>query len=174
MRAPVAALLVALAAGIVVATGSAATVTLGKGLPGWRLGQTYVRRTGLVRSELLKSPYGPGCLPNVSAARRIDYYRGLRVAWYPGARGRLRLVDVATQRAGDRSGDGFVVDSSARAAVRRRHPGATFAYAKGQFALGATSLTVFRRIGKESFTTLVYWFDARGVLTALEAFAGGC
>lgn len=113
-------------------------------------------------------------MPNVSAARRIDYYRGLRVGWYPDVKGKLRLVDVATQRAGDRSGDGFVIASSTRGAVRRRHVGATFGYGGGQFALGATSLTVFHRTGKETFTELVYWFDARGVLTALEAFAGGC
>ncbi len=113
-------------------------------------------------------------MPNVSAARRIDYYRGLRVAWYPDVKGKLRLFDVATQRAGDRSGDGFVVASSTRGAVRRRHPGATFGYGTGPFALGSTSLTVFHRTGKEAFTELVYWFDARGVLTALEAFTGGC
>jgi len=133
-----------------------------------------VERPGLVRTERLSSPHGPGCVPNVSASKRIDYYRGLRVAWYPGAGKKLRLIDVATQRAGDRSGDGFVVEQSRRPAVRRRHPGATFAYGKGRFALGATSLTVLRRTGKETFTTLVYWFDARGVLSALEAFAGGC
>jgi len=77
-------------------------------------------------------------------------------------------------RAGDRSADGFVVDASPRAAVRRRHPGASFAYGKSTFALGATSLTVFRHTGKETFATLVYWFDGQGVLTALEAFSGGC
>jgi hypothetical protein len=140
----------------------------------WRLGQTYVRRPGLVRFERFSNRYGAGCVPNVSAARRIDYYRGLRVAWYPDVKGKLRLVDVATQRAGDRSGDGFVIAVSSRGAVRRRHPGATLAYGTGPFALGASSLTVFRRTGKETFTELVYWFDARGVLTALEAFAGGC
>ena len=32
-----------------------------------------------------------------------------------------------------------------------RHPGATFAYGKGAEALGATSLTVLRRTGKETF-----------------------
>ena len=61
-----------------------------------------------------------------------------------------------------------------RGAVQRRHPGARLAYGGGQLALGAASLTVLRRTGKETFDTLVYWFDARGVLTALEAFAGGC
>jgi len=67
-----------------------------------------------------------------------------------------------------------VIESSRRGAVHDRHPGATSAFGKGALALGATSLTVFRHSGKETFTTLVYWFDARGVLTALETFAGGC
>jgi hypothetical protein len=143
-------------------------------MSGWRLGQPYVRRPGLVRSELFSSRYGPGCVPNVTAATRIDFYRGLRLAWFPGTGGKLRLVDVATQRAGDRSSDGFVIDVSARAAVRRAHPRSRFSYGKGPLALGASSITVYRRTGKEAFATLVYWFDARGVLTALEAFAGGC
>jgi len=84
------------------------------------------------------------------------------------------LIDVATTRAGDRSGDGFVVGSSPIRQVRHRHEGARFAYGTRPLALGATSLTLFRRTGKETFATLVYWFDARGVLTALEALAGGC
>lgn len=134
----------------------------------------YVERPGLVRTERFSSSFGPGCLPNVSAATRIDHYRAVRTAWFPGAGGKLRLVDVATQRAGDRSADGFVVDASTRVAVLRRHPGATSTYGKGRLALGATSITVLRRTGKETFTTLTYWFDARGVLTALETFAGGC
>jgi hypothetical protein len=98
----------------------------------------------------------------------------VRVAWRSGLGGRLHLIDVATTRAGDRSGDGFVVGSGSIRQVRHRHPGARFAFGKGPLALGATSLTLFRRTGKETFATLVYWFDARGVLTALEAFAGGC
>jgi hypothetical protein len=140
----------------------------------WRLGQRYVQRPGLVRAERLSSRYGPGCVPNVTAATRIDYYRGLRVAWFPGVGGKLHLIDVATQRAGDRSSDGFVIDVSTRNEVRRAHPSSALAYGKGRLALGATSITVFRRTGKETFTTLVYWFDARSILTALEAFAGGC
>jgi len=152
----------------------AATVTQGKGMPPWRLAQTYVRRPGLVRSLRQASPYGTGCVPNVSAATRIDYYRGVRTAWVPGSDRKLRLFDVATSRAGDRSADGFVIESSERSAVRRRHPGAVSGYGKGPLSLGETSLTVLRRTGKETFTTLVYWFDARGVLAALEAFTGGC
>jgi len=143
-------------------------------MPPWRLGQLYVKRPGLVRTERQSLLYGPGCVPNISAATRLDYYRGVRVAWFPDSRGKLRLVDVSTQRAGDRSADGFVVDSSRRGDVRARHPAATSGYGTGSHALGATSLTVLLRTGKESFTTFVYWFDARGVLTALETFAGGC
>jgi hypothetical protein len=162
--------LLAVAAGLA----SAATVTQGKGMPPWRLGRTYVQGPGLVRSLRQSSPYGVGCVPNVTAATRIDWYRGVRTAWVPGTDRKLRLFDVATSRAGDRSADGFVIESSERSQVRRRHPGAASGYGKTPLSLGATSLTVLRRTGKETFTTIVYWFDARGVLTALETFAGGC
>jgi hypothetical protein len=153
---------------------AAGTITLGRGLPPWRLGQHYMQRPGLVRFERYRGNAGPGCVASVGAATRIDYYRGLRVAWRSGVGGRLYLIDVATTRAGDRSADGFVVGSSPIRQVRRRHEGARFAYGKGPLALGAMSLTLFRRTAKETFATLVYWFDARGVLTALEALAGGC
>jgi hypothetical protein len=166
----------AVAAAVLVAVAGAAagTVTLGRGLPPWRLGQGYVQRSGLVHVERYRGNAGPGCVSGVGSATRIDYYRELRVAWRSGVSGRLYLIDVATSRAGDRSGDGFVVGSSLGAQVRRRHAGASFARGSGPLALGATSLTLFRRTGKETFVTLVYWFDAGGVLTALEAFAGGC
>ena len=160
--------------GVGAGAAGAATITIGKGMPPWRLGQRYARRAGLVQSERFPVNAGPGCVPTVAAATRIDYYRGLRVAWRSGVDGRLYLVDVATSRAGDRSGDGFAIAVSTRREVRARHPGGSFAYGKGQFALGATSITLLRRTGQETFATLVYWFDARGVLTALEAFAGGC
>jgi hypothetical protein len=165
---------VAVAAGADAGAAGAATITIGKGLPPWRLGQHYVRRPGLVRSERFPVNAGVGCVPTVGASSRIDYYRGVRVAWRSDADGKLYLVDVATSRAGDRSGDGFTVAVSTRRQVRTRHPGGKLAYGKGPLALGAASITVLKRTGKETFITLVYWFDARGVLTALEAFAGGC
>jgi hypothetical protein len=172
-RAAVAGGLLVLALG---AAGTAAggTVTLGKGLPPWKLGQRYAARSGLVRSQRLVANGGPGCVSSASSATRIDFYRGLRVAWSADSHGRLYLVDIATSRAGDRSADGFVVAVSTRGAVRRKHPGATVSYAHCPFALGASSLTVIHRTGKETFDELVYWFDAQGTLTALEAFAGGC
>ena len=34
--------------------------------------------------------------------------------------------------------------------------------------------TSIRRVAPERFFTYTYWFDARGVLTALEAGSGGC
>ena len=159
---------------MLVGSAAAGTVTLGRGLPPWRLGQHYVQRPGLVQSEHFSRNVGPGCVPGVAAATQIDRYRGLRVAWRRGAGRRLYLIDVATTRAGDRSAEKFVIGSSLRAAVHRRHPAARLAYDKGPLALGSTSITLLRRTGKETFTTLVYWFDARGVLSALEAFAGGC
>jgi hypothetical protein len=129
----------ALAGGVVAlalavpAAATAGTVTLGKGLPPWKLGQRFA-----------------------------------------DSRGRLYLVDVATSRAGDRSADGFVVAVSTRGAVRHQHPGVAVSYAQRPLALGASSLTVIHRTGKETFDELVYWFDAQGTLTALEALAGGC
>jgi hypothetical protein len=88
--------------------------------------------------------------------------------------GHLSLIDVATTRAGDRTADGLVVGASRLADVRRRHPHAVFRYAKGPLALGTRSLTMSRPTGKETFAALVYWFDARGVLSGLESLAGGC
>jgi hypothetical protein len=159
-----------------VAAGSAVagTVTPGEGLYPWKLGQRYVRRAGLVRSERLAVIGGPGCVASVGSASRIDYYLGVRVAWRTDANGRLYLVDVATTLSGDQSSDGFVVGHSTRGEVQHRHPGARASFTRGRLALGASSMTILQRTGKEQFDTLVYWFDARGVLAALEAFAGGC
>jgi hypothetical protein len=155
-------------------TAAAGTVTPGKGLPPWTLGQRYAVRSGLVRSQRIAANGGPGCVSSASSAARIDFYRGLRVAWSADSHGRLYLVDVATSRAGDRSTDGFVVAISTRRAVRRKHPGLAVSSAQGPLALGSSSLTVIHRTGKETFDELVYWFDAQGTLTALEALAGGC
>jgi hypothetical protein len=157
-----------------VGAAAAGTVTLGRGLPPWRLGQRYARHPGLVDSVRYPANAGEGCVASVASATQIDYYRGLRVAWRSGVGGRLSLIDVATSRAGDRSGDGFVIGFSTRSAVRRRHPRASLAYGSGRLALGAASITVVRRTGEETFTSLAYWFDARGTLTALEALTGGC
>jgi hypothetical protein len=140
----------------------------------WKLGQRYVQRPGLVRSERLPGNGRAGCLPTVGWATRIDYYLGVRVAWRSGGKGRLYLVDIATSLAGDRSADGFVVGQSTRGEVLRQHSGARASFTKSPFSLGASSITVMRRAGKEAFDTAVYWFDARGILTALETFAGGC
>jgi hypothetical protein len=163
-----------LAVSIVTGAAFADTVTLGRGMPPWKLGRSYVQGPGLVRSERIPANARPGCAPGVGSASRIDYYRGLRVAWRSNGHGHLYLVDVATSRAGDRSSDGFVISVSTRGAVSRRHPGARVSFRRGPLSLGPSSITVLKRTGKETFDTLVYWFDARGVLTALEAFAGGC
>jgi hypothetical protein len=84
----------------------------------------------------------------------------LRVAWRPATQKHLVLLDVATSRAGDHSADGFVVGVSRLGAVRARHAGIAVATGRGPLSLGARSLTLTRRTGKETFAALVYWFDA--------------
>ena len=109
-----------------------------------------------------------------ASASRIDYYRGLRVGWRPGPAKHPRLFDVATSRAGDHSADGFVIGVSRLGAVRAGHAGIPVPTGRGPLSLGARSLTLTKRTGKETFAALVYWFDTRGLLTALETYAGGC
>ena len=169
------ALAAALATGLLAAASAdAATIGIGRGLPPWLLGQRYVRRPGLVHSDVYSRNSGIGCVAGPASASRIDYYRGLRAGWRSGPRKRLLLFDVATSRAGDHSADGFVVGVSRLGAVRARHAGVPVATARGPLSLGARSLTVRKRTGRESFAALVYWFDARGILAALETYAGGC
>lgn len=169
------ALAAALAAGVIAGgVADAATITVARGIGAWTLGRQYLRGSGLVRSQRFPDNSGPGCLIDVTSATRIDYYRTIRTAWRAGARGRLYLFDVATTRAGNRSGDGFVIAQTKLAGVRRAHPKAAFGYGKGEFALGASFLRSMRKVASERFAEYTYWFDARGVLTALETGNIGC
>jgi hypothetical protein len=165
----------ALVVGALVLPGAAVagTITIGRGLGAWSLGRPYLRGSDLVYTQRFPRNAGPGCVTGVGSATQIDYHRALRTAWRRGPHG-MRLIDVATMRAGDRSGDAFVIARSRLGSVKLAHPHSAFGYGKGGFALGTTYVRVLRRTGKETFDTLVYWFDARGVLTALEALAGGC
>jgi hypothetical protein len=113
-------------------------------------------------------------LRDVSGQRGPRLRGRFRTGWRSTSRKHLYLIDVATTRAGDRSKEGFVVGSSRLAAVRRRHPDLPLGYASDRFALGTRSLTVIRRSSKETFVSLVYWFDARGVLNAFELYTSGC
>jgi hypothetical protein len=169
------ALAAALATGFLAAvSANAATISIGRGLPPWTLGQRYVEQVGLVHYDLYPRNSVIGCVAGPASASRIDYYRGRRVAWRPGPGKRLLLFDVATSRAGDHSSDGSGVGVSRLGAVRARHAGTAVATGRGPLSLGARSLTLTRRTSKETFAALVYWFDARGVLTALETYAAGC
>jgi len=162
------------AAFLAVGLADAATLTLGRGIGQWTLGRQYLRGTGLVHSQRFPDNVGPGCLLDLTSATRIDYYRTIRTAWREGTRGRLYLFDVATSRAGNRSQDGFVIAQSRLASVRHAHPRASFGYDKGEFALGASFLRSTRKVASERFASYTYWFDARGVLTALETGNSGC
>jgi len=58
----------------------AATITLGRGVGPWRLGQKLRVAPGLVRSERSPQNDGPGCDLGPPSASRIDYYRTLRLS----------------------------------------------------------------------------------------------
>ncbi len=154
---------------------SAGTIVLGRGIHPWRIGQKYVKRPGLVRSDAYPRNNGAGCDLGPRTASRIDYYRGLRVAWRGGPKLRTSyLIDVATTRTGDRSGDGFTIGVDRLGAVRRVHPVASVSHPSGPLALGRTAVTISRLRGQETVHQFVYWFDARGVLSGLETLASGC
>jgi hypothetical protein len=153
------------------------TIRLGQGLGSWRIGQRPVVRPGRVRSERYRANDGPGCSSGPETASRIDYYRGVRVSWsgfrVPWIKGGF-LSDVATSRAGDASGDGFVIGESTLGAVRAAHFHARLTRPRRRFVLGRTALTVHRRTGDESFSYFTYWFDRAGMLVALQTGIGGC
>ena len=156
---------------------SAETIRLGRGIGAWRLEMTRVVRPGLLRSIRYPRNIGPGCTLGPQTASRIDFYRGLRLSWLGIAAEARRppfLSDVATTRAGDQSGDGFVIGKSRLQAVRRAHPRGDLTRARDRFALGHTSLRITRVTGYEAFVYLVYWFDRSGTLRALQTGAGGC
>jgi len=60
--------------------------------------------------------------------------------------------------------------------VRRLHPNGVLSYpgADDRYRLGKTAVTVTHQTGSESWVSIVYWFDRRGVLVGLETSAGGC
>ncbi len=158
----------------VIAAAGAGTIRLGKGIGPWRLGQAYVQRPWLVRFERHPGNDGPGCDFGPRTASRIDYYRTLRLSWRGLGPRKLYLIDVATWRTGNRSGDGFVIGRARFGAVRRAHPKAALSFPVGPFKLGRTALTLIRTTGPETWVTFTYWFDRRGSLIALETSAAGC
>jgi hypothetical protein len=154
---------------------AAGTITLGRGLGPWRLGQKYREGTRLIRSERFPANDGPGCDLGPRTASRVDYYPGLRLSWRGGPERRnLYLIDVATSRTGDRSGNGFVIGQSRLGDVRRAHSKASLDHPRNRFTLGRSALTIIRKTGDETWVSFTYWFDAGGVLAALETQASGC
>ncbi len=172
----------AIAAVAVLAAGAAAaahaaTIRLGVGTERWRLAAAgYERGTGLVRSQRFRINDQQGCPQGPGTASIVDTYRdGQRVAWRAVGRDkRLQLIDVATTRKGDRTGEGFTIGTSTIADVRRRHPTADVLHPTGVLTLGKTLVSITRVTGYESWIDLGLWFDGRGRLVALEVDAGGC
>jgi len=152
-----------------------ATITIGKGLGPWTLGQTYVKRPGLLRTERHPQNSGPGCVAGPPTASRIDYYRTLRLSWRrAGASRGVYLIDIATTKRGDRTRDGFVIGRSRLRGVRRAHPNSTLSHRSDHYRFGPSVLTLVRSTGPESWVSMLYWFNRRNVLVALETSASGC
>ncbi len=132
------------------------------------------KRPGLVHSERIAENGGPGASGGPGSASRIDYYlgRASRLAEWHSRTGvpDRRRDDRGRRPLGRRLRRRLepLRRRSPQPRRRRGHP------ARDRFALGARSLTVLRAHRQGDVRTLVYWFDARGVLNALETFAGGC
>jgi hypothetical protein len=181
-RAPRGALAVFLVLAVACTAASAAlarpaTIRFGVGTERWKLATAgYVRGAGLVGSRRFKLNEQHGCPQGPGTASIVDTYRdGQRVSWRAvGDDPRLHIIDVATTRKGDRTGEGFAVGTSTIADVRRRHPTAAVLHPIGVLALGRTLVSITRVTGYNSWIDLGYWFDRRGRLVALEVDAGGC
>ena len=159
------------------ASAAAATIRFGIGTERWKLADAgYHRGAGLVHSQRYRINDQHGCPQGPGTASIVDTYRdGQRVAWRAvGDDGRLQIIDVATTRKGDRTGEGFTIGRSMIADVRHRHPSAAILHPSGVLVFGSTLVSITRVTGYESWIDLGYWFDGRGRLVALEVDAGGC
>jgi hypothetical protein len=159
------------------ATSAGQTLRLGHGLGTWRLGMKRRIATGLVRTTRNR-PTGMGCLTAVlpENASLVDYYSGLRLGWTGNASSGFRLLDVASTRAGDRTDAGFVVGASTLAQVHKRYPKAKVQKPTQWHgtALGSRVVVVYFPKGAEFGSNMLYWFDSRGVLRAIETNDSGC
>jgi len=151
-----------------------AVMRLGRGIASWGIGRR--RRIGrdFLRTERHRGNDAGGCIGGPEQASAIDYYAGFRVSSVKGRRGRFIVVDVATNRAGDRSSDGFVIGQTRFRAVRSKHPRAYVSRQGSRYALGRRSLSLYRPTGYESGKYLTYWFDGQGMLVALQTGVSGC
>lgn len=173
---------VAAPAGRAVVAGSSArlggqTLRLGHGLGPWRLGMKRHVAKGLERTTR-NTPTAKGCITAVllENATLVDEYPGIRLGWDGGGSSGYELWDIASTRAGDRTEAGFVVGRSTLAQVRKRYPKAhvqTTAPWRGR-ALGNRVVVVYFPKGAEFGQNMLYWFDARGALRAIETNDSGC
>ena len=123
------------------AAAAGATIRFGIGTERWKLADAgYHRGAGLVRSQRFKINDQHGCPQGPGTASIVDTYRnGQRVAWRAvGDDKRLQIIDVATTRKGDRTGEGFTIGRSTIADVRHRHPNADVLHPSGVLTFGKT------------------------------------
>lgn len=152
----------------------AAVMRLGRGIASWKIGKR--RRIGrdYLRTERHRKNDRGGCIGGPEQASFVDYYAGFRVSSVKGRRGRFFVVDVATNRAGDRGPDGFVIGQARFRAVRSKHPRAYVSRRSSRYSLGLKSLSLYQSTGYESGKYLIYWFDGQGMLVALQTGVSGC
>ena len=156
---------------------AAAVLTIGHGLGRvWVLSSLYRLDAGRSRTVRYAINVNNACPQGPGTAAVVDWYRdGVRTSWKAyGPDPRLRLIDVATTRRGDRSPEGFVVGRSSLRAVRARVPRAKLMHPEGSLILGPTLLSVTKVVGYDNWVDYGFWFDRRGRLVALETDRGGC
>jgi hypothetical protein len=150
-------------------------VVFGESVGPWRITMRYRRLVSLIRTERRPERAGPGCVAGAAFAPWIDYYPGIRLAWYDGADRQFRLAEAATTRPGDRTTTGLIIGRTTLSVARRWYPQARLNRRPQQdYALGTSVLSTYRRTGYEAGDYLDLWFDVRGRLVALVTGKGGC
>ena len=143
---------------------------IGQGLRPWKLGEPYVRRAGYEGRYLDTKPV-PACRQSFWEATRVDEYRGsVNVAWVDGV-----LAGVRTSLRGDRSEDGFVIGAAGLRGVRQRHPEAPVTVETFDvFGNLRKRVVVVSKSTAAGTAEVRYWFDASGILWALETSERRC
>ena len=141
-----------------------------EGLRPWKLGERYVRRAGYEGRYPDTKPV-PACRQSFWEATRVDGYRGsVDVAWVDG-----ELAGVRTSLRGDRSEDGFVIGGAGLRGVRQRHPEAPVTVETFDvFGNFRKRVVIVSKATATGTAEVRYWFDANGILLALETSERRC
>ena len=145
------------------------TMQLGRGLGPYRIGMRRAVHANLVRTIRQPENDGPGCSGGFAQDAYVDVYHGLRLGYGPGHDGKGYLDTIATTRRGDRTSLGYAIGIATLADVRERYPKVRLSRHRG-----GSELSLYRQTGEESGASLVYGFNASGMLVRLQTGVGGC